>query len=237
MTLQSPTLLSMGVPVKGKTEAGLRREARALQTRQRIVDAGLRLFLAQGYLATTVQDIAQAAGVAPATIYQAFGSKAAVLAHGLDVSVVGDVDPVALLDRDWIRTARDEADLARRVQIVVGHAAGVAARTAALKEVMRDAAASAPEVRDLLREDTTRRQETQQALVGVLLQGADLRDGLTQDHAAATFFALVNSHSFQLIVGHLGWSLERWTNWLIEVIYRDFFDQPHSAAPAGNPGR
>ena len=51
-------------PVKGKSEAGRRREERARQRRQRIVDAALRLFLERGYVATTVEAIAEAAAAA-----------------------------------------------------------------------------------------------------------------------------------------------------------------------------
>src|SRR2546430_310345 len=62
-------------PVKGTTAAGRRREARARETRERIIQAGVRLFLERGYVATTVQAIADEAGVAAATVYQAFGTK------------------------------------------------------------------------------------------------------------------------------------------------------------------
>ncbi len=97
----------MADPVKGKSEAGRRREEQARQTRARIVDAALGLFCERGYSDTTIEAIAQQAGVAPATVYQAFGTKAAVLARVLDATVAGDADPIALLDRDWVRQARN----------------------------------------------------------------------------------------------------------------------------------
>ncbi|HZD38744.1 MAG TPA: helix-turn-helix domain-containing protein, partial [Actinomycetes bacterium] len=139
----------MREPVKGRTQAGRRREARARRTRQRIVEAALGLFLQRGYTATTVEAIARQARVAPATIYQAFGTKHAILASGLDVTIAGDAGPVAILDRDWVKDATAETDPARRLATVVGHACEIAARTAAIKEVMRDAAAAEPAVGDL----------------------------------------------------------------------------------------
>ncbi len=233
----------MAAPVKGTSDAGRRREAQAHQTRQRIVEAGLRLFLDRGYVATTVAAIARDARVAPATVYQAFGTKQAILARALDVTVVGDAAPVALLDRGWIARARGEADGVRRLGIVVRGAAEVAARTAAIKEVMRDAAASEPEVARLIREDTERRHRTQQALVELLTEALPLRSGIDSDSATATFFAVVNSHTYQLLVGHLGWSAEQWQQWLVEVVQRELFDIgepspiPKSRLPRTRPPR
>src|SRR5438309_11992911 len=130
----------MAHPVTGKTEAGRRREQRAHETRARIAGAALRLFLDRGYVATTVEAIAAEAGVAPATVYQAFGTKHAVLARALDATIVGDVAPVPLLERDWVQQARKYRSGKRRLAAAVERAAEIAARAAPLQAVMRDAA-------------------------------------------------------------------------------------------------
>jgi AcrR family transcriptional regulator len=49
------------------------------QTRQRIADAGLRLFLEHGFEATTLDAIAEAAGIARRTFFHYFDSKEALL--------------------------------------------------------------------------------------------------------------------------------------------------------------
>src|SRR5690348_2623809 len=131
----------MGEPVKGKTEAGRRREERARHRRQRVADAASRLFLERGYMATTIEAIAAEAAVAPATVYQAFGTKQAILARILDVTIAGDAGPAALLERDWVKQAGQHADPRQRLALVIQHTSEVAARTAPIKEVMRDAAA------------------------------------------------------------------------------------------------
>ena len=56
-----------------------RRERRKLEVRQRIRHAALRLFLDQGFDATTVDQIAAAADVAEATFFNHFASKHALL--------------------------------------------------------------------------------------------------------------------------------------------------------------
>jgi AcrR family transcriptional regulator len=213
----------MKEPVKGKSEAGRRREARAQQTRQRIVDASARLFVDRGYAATTVELIAGEAGVAAATVYQAFGTKHAILARVLDTEVAGDAEPIPLLDQAWVNRARREPDGVRRLAIVARGAALVAARTATIKEVMRDAAGTEPEVQKLIRQDHERRYRTQQALVDLILDTRPLRPGFDRDQAVATFFAIVNSDSYRLLVGHLGWSVNHWQRWLIALLQRQFF--------------
>lgn len=213
----------MSEPVKGKTEAGRQREERARQRRQRVVDAARRLFLERGYVATSIEAIAREAAVAPATVYQAFGTKQAVLARILDETIAGDAGPDALLDRDWVRQVGQHPDPRQRLALVVRYTSQVAARTAPIKEVMRDAAAADPAVRQLLREDDQRRYITQQGLVDLVIGGDSLRPGCDRDHAVATFYAMVNSSCYQLLGGQLGWSPDDWGQWLTAVLDRELF--------------
>jgi AcrR family transcriptional regulator len=61
-----------------ETLEGLRARKRR-QTRQRLAETGLRLFLAQGYEETTLDQIAQAAGVSRRTIFHYFEQKEDIL--------------------------------------------------------------------------------------------------------------------------------------------------------------
>lgn len=213
----------MPAPVKGKTEAGKRRESRARETRARIIEAGLRLFLEHGYGDTTVQAIAQAALVAPATIYQAFGTKHAVLAAALDVAIAGDDTPFAVLERDWVTNARHEQDRGRQLRLIVEGASQIAARTAPLKKILRDAAAAETAARDLIREDDKRRHRTQQGFVDILIEHRQLRCGIDRHRAADTFYAVVNSTMYELLVTQRGWTLPEWQTWNADLIERELF--------------
>ena len=76
----------------GTEASGTRREkafaARRAGTRQQIIDAAVDLIADQGFTATSVDDIAAAAGVAKGSVYYNFGSKSdvfeAALAGGLE---------------------------------------------------------------------------------------------------------------------------------------------------------
>jgi AcrR family transcriptional regulator len=60
-------------------ECGSRRERKKQQTRQRLLEAGWRLFREQGYDDTTVAEIAEAADVAKATLFNYFPTKESLL--------------------------------------------------------------------------------------------------------------------------------------------------------------
>lgn len=58
-----------------------RRQQQKAETARRIFEAALELFTEQGFAATTVEQITQAAGVAKGTFFTHFASKEAVLEH------------------------------------------------------------------------------------------------------------------------------------------------------------
>ena len=77
-----------------------RRERYALETKLAIVDAGRKLFAERGYFATTVEEIAAEAEVAPATVYSSTGGKQGVLGQILeqwsaDPQIQGTLDNAA----------------------------------------------------------------------------------------------------------------------------------------------
>jgi AcrR family transcriptional regulator len=113
----------------GHSEEGWRARKRQ-KTRQLIADAGLRLFLEHGFEATTLDAIAEAAGIARRTFFHYFDSKEALLyvyedevehsfrAAFADVdSDTPPFDAVALALRDMIASFGSER--ARKIDMVV----------------------------------------------------------------------------------------------------------------------
>ena len=92
-----------------------KRGSRALDTRRRIVDAAARLFVRDGYWATSIASIADEADVAVPTVYATLRSKANILRAVVDLQVRGDHGEAPVAGRaDW-RAVGEEADPRRRL--------------------------------------------------------------------------------------------------------------------------
>ena len=72
-----------------KSSTGTRAE-RARQTRNRMIDSARELFIADGYAATTMERIAQEAGVAVQTLYYTFRSKGQLLCEVVEATAAAD---------------------------------------------------------------------------------------------------------------------------------------------------
>jgi len=87
----------MTADVNPTGEGGTLRQAQTALTEQRIVAAATELFLADGYVATTLEAVARRARVAARTVYVRFGTKAALFKRVVDVAIVGDTEQVDVL--------------------------------------------------------------------------------------------------------------------------------------------
>ena len=187
--------------------ASTSRRQQAEQTRQRIRDAARKLFLAKGYAAATVTDIARAAVVAPQTVYFTYGSKAALLSAVIDAEIVGDLDPVPLLDRPAAKRVATASDPAERLRRAVTLLCGVTERVAPLYELARGGATD-PEVRALLDRHEEQRRQTHRVLVATLAD--QLHDDLDVSEAGDRLYALVSHDVYWLLVERCGWTKQRW---------------------------
>ena len=82
------------------------REEQARTTRRAIVEAGAALFVERGFAGTTVDAIAERAGVSRKTVFTSVGGKVGLLKLAVDWALTGDDEPVALDDRPEVRGAR-----------------------------------------------------------------------------------------------------------------------------------
>src|SRR3984885_3706253 len=125
------------------------RAEQAVATRELVLDAATRLFVERGYAATSIDAIAEAGGFARSTVFAGAGGKSWLLKPAYDRAIVGDDEPVPLLQRPAARKLFEMSDTA---EIVVGHArivAEAAERASAICEAIHAAAGCDPEVDDL----------------------------------------------------------------------------------------
>ena len=197
------------------------RSERSRKTRARVVEAARQLFLEQGYVATTIESIAEHAGVAVQTVYYLFGTKRSVLASVLDATIVGDLEPVALADRAWVDDLRGERDAAAAVERLVAESVAIIARTMPIQDVIHRAAAD-PDVAVLLAEDRRRRRESQRALVELLVDAGHLDPTTDVDKAADVYYGLISPETFQLLVGDCDWDVARFRTWATDLLCGQF---------------
>jgi AcrR family transcriptional regulator len=206
-------------PPKRKYDSS-RRQAQARETRLQIAASARKLFFERGYAGATLESIAQAAGVAVETIYATFGSKSAILAFLLDISVGGDDQPIRLIDRPEQQKVLQEPDQSRQV---AGFAQGIARimeRAAPVFEVMRIAAKTEPEIDQRLQRLLEERLENLTGFVRHIASHDPLRAGLEVPAAGELVWTMTSPEVFLLLTRDRGWSTEKYAVWLEESLKR-----------------
>lgn len=200
----------MKEPVK---PAGLR-AARVAANEERIVCAAHELFARNGYQATTLTAVADAAGVAHRTVYVRFGTKAALLKRVIDVALVGDLAPIDVVSREWYRTATTAPTLEARIAALATGSAELMASAADVIAVAREAEPAEPllaaaahagraATRNAIRAFWTRARDD-----GLLPAGCDLT------WLADTTSLLAHAETYLLMRETLHMTPKRYENWL-----------------------
>ncbi|MEV4185249.1 helix-turn-helix domain-containing protein [Streptosporangium canum] len=196
-----------------------KRAQKAQETRRRILAAALELFVRDGYGATNLQDVADKAGVAVQTIYFVFGNKRALLKELVDVTIAGDDEPVATMDRPWY-TAALAADTAQdMVRAYVTGTTSVLERVAPIGKVLEGAVASDPEVAALWPHDVNPRYVVQREAAEALVGKPGARARLSAEEAADLLYGLLSPELYLLFVQERGWPRERWERWAGETLH------------------
>ncbi|MCA2226504.1 TetR/AcrR family transcriptional regulator [Nonomuraea aurantiaca] len=195
-----------------------KRAEKAKETRRRIRAAALELFVQDGYGATNLQDVADRAGVAVQTIYFVFGNKRALLKELVDVTIAGDDEPVATMDRPWYTTALSADTAQDMLRAYVAGATAVLERIAPIGKVLEAAVASDPEVAALWPHDVDPRYVVQQGAAKALAGKPGARADLPVEEAADVLYGLLSPELYLLFVRERGWSRERWESWVGETL-------------------
>ena len=155
-----------------------------MATRRRIVEAAGRFFVRDGYATTTLQQIADEAGVAVQTVYFHFGNKRTLLKELVDIAGVGDDQPVALLDRPWVQEVRTAPSGLETVAVWLRASREIFGRVAPILRIVRDAAGSDPEMAVPWEINQQQRHTAHRAFAEILDAKDGLRPELAVDEAA-----------------------------------------------------
>ncbi len=186
-----------------------RRATRAAGTRAQILDAARDLFTIRGFVATTVADIAERAGVAAATVHAA-GTKGTLL---LDVVMREFTGGGSVLDTEDLSAAFTDPNADRALDAAAAFLTEAHARSAQLWTVTHAAAAIDTTVAHRLGElERKRRIELQKAAGWFTAHG--LAAAGQEGRVADVLAFVTDSAAYQHFALECGWSDDEYRAWL-----------------------
>ncbi len=189
------------------------RQARA--TRKQIVDAAGELFGERGFVAATVDAVAERAGVSRKTVFTSVGGKVALLKLACDFALGGDDEEVTLRERPALLRIINEPDPWTRTDLYASFITDTNARLARLWLALHEAAAQDEEAAGILTEwEEVRRNAMRSGPVAGLQRDGALREGLPPDQAADILWLLIDPTLYDRMVNRAGWSRRRFREWL-----------------------
>ena len=193
------------------------RDAARDATRAAIVAAAQSAFAAHGWAGTTVAGVAAAAGVSAQTVYDGFGTKAALLGTATREAAAGGADR-QVIDEAWVAELQRARGVRARWELLRAGTAEVLERTLPLQAVVRDAIGADEAVAALWQELEAERRRDVEAVIGLLADAGPLR--MRAAEAVELVLALTRATDLYGSLRAAGWSAERASSAVSDVIAR-----------------
>ena len=194
------------------------REQAAEETKASIRRSARQLFVDQGYVPTTMKQIASGATVAERTLYLAYPTKAALLDDLIARAIRGDDLARSAPPLPDFTDDQRSASAGEMIRSYVEATSSLYARAGALLVIGEQAAAADPELKtfaDRGAGDTLRYIRT---LTNHLADLGQLRAGLTSQDAADIVYALSHFTTHHLLTTRRRWSHRRYRTWLASTL-------------------
>jgi TetR/AcrR family transcriptional regulator, cholesterol catabolism regulator len=194
----------------------------AQQTRDRLVSAAQELFLSQGWIPTTMTQVAAAAGVARPTAYLHFATKLDLLTACIDASL----SAIPVRERSDYQ-AMGAGALPRRAATAARWLRDAYQRSAAIQRVLDQAAVSTPEAAPVQILMENRRHDEFANACRLVLGGRHPPSMLVDEVWA------LGSRGMWFMLADRGWSPEQWEAWFVRVILDAVGE--HAPPPGASP--
>jgi AcrR family transcriptional regulator len=179
-----------------------------------VIQAAHELFLANGYAATTLKQIAERSKVALPTVYAVFGNKRDLLLAVFNAARLGTVseglgheeEPVV----EMLRHATPQG-IAHQVRLTREGGAPVA-------RIIAKASAADPHIARLWEASQTARYANMERVVKTMRKEGTLRKGVSHADAADKLWTLTSNELYELLVFERNWSPEKYEKWLADMI-------------------
>lgn len=178
------------------------------------------MFLERGFAGATMRMIAARAGVSLAMVELLFGTKGRLLKAAIDVAIVGDDEPVAVLDRSWARAAVAADSAQGFLAVVAGVLGSAQERSAGLVLAAFEAASTDAELAELAGQLTAQRATTAGWIVDQLAGKAPLREGCAREEAVDTVWILMDPAVFDRLTRQRRWTLPQYQQWFASSVDR-----------------
>lgn len=193
-----------------------RRSAQASDTRAAVLLAAHDLFIRGGWEKTTIAAVSRQAGVSVETIYAGFGSKRALL-EAVVVAAVRSLQPEnPLMEQAGPRAVLEAPDQRSMITLFATDITEVLRRVAPLMAVVRAAAESEPELKELYVGLHRGRIRNLAMLVDALLQHGPLRTD--RDACLASLVRLASPELFLVVTQVEGLSPAQYATWLADAL-------------------
>lgn len=198
------------------------RDEQARTTRRTIVEAGAALFVERGFAGTTMDAIAERAGVSRKTVFTSVGGKVGLLKLAIDWALVGDDEPVSLDERPVVRELVQETDPQRAVVMWAHMVTGIAARLALLHPVLTAAADVDEQAAELNEISERNRLGGARGFAEQLHSLGALREDVSVERAAAMASLLMDPLGYRRLVLGDGWTVEEYADWVARLAAASF---------------
>jgi AcrR family transcriptional regulator len=193
-----------------------RRQQQAAATRRTILAAAERLFVRDGYPATTMEAIAGEAGVSLKTVYLPFTTKSGLLRALWDLRLKGDDAEAPVMQHRWFMEVMEERDPARKLQLNARNSSAAKSRIGGMFRVIRTAATVDAECATLWALIQSDFHANQRTIVESLHQLGALRRRLGVPRATDILWTLNHPDVWMLLTGECGWTPRAYEKWLAE---------------------
>jgi AcrR family transcriptional regulator len=209
--------MSKDVKQKSLTAPDLRAK-RVARTEAQLIEAASVLFCDQGYVATTLAQIAERAGVAARTVYVRFGTKAALFRRVIDQALVGDAEPVDVAHRPRVQDAMTAATLAERIEALADVSAGIAERAGPLFEVAAQSEGLEPELAEAAQAGRHATAQLCRSFWDQAAADGHLAEGLNPEHLTVVTDGLLCADTIVHIRRTHGWSAALHRSLIVETL-------------------
>jgi len=198
-----------------------RRQAQAEETRRQILAAAHKLFIERGYAGATIEAIATEAGVAPETIYAVFKNKKKILVNLINfLSATRAEEKTPLLQRAGPQAVAQERDQRRQLQMFAQIVADNLEGAAPISEIILVAAKTERDVDKIMQQLIKQRWQHMTVAVQQIASNGQFREKMDEAHATDIVWTMTSPEVFLLLTRDLGWSKEKYTQWLADTLAR-----------------